>query len=359
MDFEFEDLDIEIAVGGEGGEDVSEAAGDADTASTELENVICTFEKGIKRLDNLSAAADHFTKFGVTKQALHLYNKGNKLGKAIGVALPTYESDEEVAAGDADVEIEITVEAIGEVYDKTKQWIIDFFKRIYQAIKDFFGRYFGLAARLEKRLNKIKSELIGKNVDRDKFSKIKMNTYSFGDFNKIANACSTVIDEVAKSLGSFSDISSSMVTALKAIGWEVEVEKDGSSSTSKIESITWTAAEEYQKETEELGKLDWTWATVEKSFSDTKQAVKALKEQSRIEKKIKDAEKKLIADRNSTVKNASYQNKDNAQKLADVALTNAAKYVSCYIRACKEAVSTVGRLIVIYCSIAEKATIKK
>lgn len=357
MDFEFEDLDIEIAVGGEGGEDVSEAAGDADTASTELENVICTFEKGIKRLDNLSAAADHFTKFGVTKQALHLYNKGNKLGKAIGVALPTYESDEEVAAGDADVEIEITVEAIGEVYDKTKQWIIDFFKRIYQAIKDFFSKYFGLATRLEKRLNKIKSDLINKNIDRDKFAKIKMSVYSFKDYGKLFAAMEKAGETIGKSIDGLTssgviDINPDLKKAMAELGFEIDVEMEDK----RVESIKFDKNDTYTKEDDELGKLDWSWAAVEKLHSNMKIGIKVLRELPKIERNFQKVEKEFLA-KMKTHNKPGDTDKDLQRR--DRYIANVSKYISCYMRCMKEITGVTGRLITMYCSIAEKATIKK
>lgn len=351
--FSLEDIDITVTDNTDDtGADDTVAVQEVEEASEEVENVLARLDRALGIIDNLSMMRDHVKKFGITRPMLHLMNKNNKLGAAIGMTLPSYESDDEPEDVDpADVEVEIVVESIGEKLKSAKNWVVEFFKKIYAAIKEFFTKYFGMVVRLEKRLKKIKSEIIGKNVDREAFGKIKMSVYSATDFGSMSDAVAAI---VAKPNGAID--ASTLDTNLGKLGYKVEKSEDDDDK-SKISSINIVkdTTNVPELENEELEKLGWGFGSASGKFGNVETLVKALKSVDKVEKAIKDAEKKAKSAETTPLKNTD---NDEAHKLVDKELNNIAKNTRAYLQAVKLAYKTGGRLVAMYCSIMEKAKIK-
>lgn len=381
FDFEMEDLDISIVDntedGGDGGAADAAAVQDANDAGDTVEEVAAKFAHIGTIIGNHMDAASHLNKFGFSKEFAHIHNKNNKFGRAIGLTLPSFESDDEPGDVDtSDVEIEIVVEAIGEKLKTAKQWIIDFFKKIYLAIKDFFTKYLGLAARLEKRLKKIKSEIVGKNADRGKYGDLKADLYKWEEFKKMVGAVESLL-----STGGSSNMPSAMngfkvngegdvkgllpaESNLSILGYEynIDVEKvDTPAGTTpaseRINSITVvTGGDAPSKESDTLDKLGWGFGTVSGYYDTMLKLTKALRDVVKLEKAVNKAE--TAFNKNSKTNYAAGNNGVDEMNM-NIYYANLTKIVRGTISAQKTAARVAGTLIIMYCSTIEKAKIKK
>jgi hypothetical protein len=321
MDFDlrvFAESDTDITINVDDDIDGVEESTEIEEATNRLNTLLDMGAKTDMAVERLLHVRAHILKFGLNKPMLHLVNGGNKLGAAIGMSLPYFESD-----GDADsvtdsdleaVDTEVVVESIGERLTAAKDAIVEFFKRLWERVKDFFTKYFGAANRLSKKLEKVNNDII-KNIHKasDAWNDLKVNAYKQADFDKLVKlfeAAVSTVKGVVPDLPSFNGTVpfvannqyknletftvretgyKEVVAALKPLGYEIETDTDKvGADGDEYDKITYKVTKstgDISKETDKLSSLGWSTTDLKRHYPKIKALVDACKKQDTILRK--------------------------------------------------------------------------
>jgi hypothetical protein len=351
------------------------------------DQVEALLRKGVEistAVDSFTMALNHFKKFKVTREGLHLLNADGKLGAAIGMSLPRYESDgidEDISDSEIEsVDVTVVVENISERLKSAKDAVVEFFKRLYERIKDFFIKYFGVANRLSKKLEKINSEVI-KNIHKasESWNDLKISAYKESDFAKLLKDFGVVVKNVKDSGPDASKLNQHIIkhgvsndelvggiglwtagTAdlLKQIGYEIEVDADKVGPdddqyikrTYKINRVT----PDVEKTSDKLSSLGWSTTDLRKHFEAVKTLVNDCKKQDAVVRKFE----KFSRDIGRYVEKQAKDRPDDSKKLyrgLGAYKTATTHHVSVMIIVFREAL----KLATFYVGLCNRATIKE
>lgn len=132
-----EEAEIEHAV--EETEAVDEATEGAEVGA-EIEQTAEAAEMISRQFDELLAMRDHVAKFGVDRSFLSLCNRGDILGRALGVALPACESFDAVGSPTSAVSV-ACMEAFSDKVRGIWERVKEFVKNLCKKVRDLFARF--------------------------------------------------------------------------------------------------------------------------------------------------------------------------------------------------------------------------
>lgn len=149
----------------------AEEGGDIEVKDTE---VLAESQILSAQFDELLAMQRHVAKFGVDRTFLSLFNKGGRLGRALGVNIPACESIDAVGYPTSPLSL-ACLEAFGNKEKGVVAKIVDFIVALLQKIKNLAARFWtwlvGLldnqATKWQKLQNISKNRIIAKNVDKE------------------------------------------------------------------------------------------------------------------------------------------------------------------------------------------------
>lgn len=158
-----EDAKVEVAEAEEGG--------DIEVKDTE---VLAESQILSAQFDELLAMQRHVAKFGVDRTFLSLFNKGGRLGRALGVDIPACESIDAVGYPTSALSM-ACLEAFGHKEKGVVAKIVDFIVALIQKIKNLAARFWtwlkGLmdnqATKWQKLQNISKNRVITKDADKN------------------------------------------------------------------------------------------------------------------------------------------------------------------------------------------------
>lgn len=373
--FSLEDLDVDITNNDEDS-DMDIAIGQGE-ATVEITNMINLGNRIVEIVANLGVMADHFTKFGITKESLHLMNGKNKLGRAIGMSLPSFENDEQFNDVDVtDYDAEVVVEGIGESLKNAKTKIVEWFKKMIETIKNFFKSRWGAAARLQKRLDALKEKLKG-SIDFTKAGDVELETYKFDDMmaalKLITNALTKLKNIKTEDPSSKFEQIDDINAGLLKVGIKISPEKeDGDTYTYKIET---DADSKLEKTKDKLSALKWSVSGISSGLQTIKDAVKLAAEGDKItnalvkaqnaavkaaETKANEAHDKAESVGADDTKPSLIKEKAVEEKTATAtAATNLVNRAGVVIKSVTKLTDAVFNLAGVFCSIGEKLPKKK
>lgn len=327
MDFEFEDLDVEVTKNDEDTEmDVAVADGEATIA---IENSLVLGNRIIGIIDNINMAIENVDKFGLTKANLHLLNKNNKLGRAAGLTLPTFESDGEDQFTDVDIDESdavIAVEGLGNSLSNAKKAVVEWFKKMIDAITNFFKARWGKAVRLEKRLNALKAKF-KKTVNFDKIGGMEIETFKYKDAMEGLMHLSIALKElkgitVENAADKFKgDTVSKINGGLAYVGLQLKSDDKDEDTGAEIDYKIEAADDDKLKLEKEKGKLTelgWSYGAMDKAISGLITTVKEAAKGDAIITTLKKAQAKATKAADSTA-DAAAKKADDYKTKADAA----------------------------------------
>lgn len=158
-----EDAKVEVAEAEEGG--------DIEVKDTE---VLAESQVLSAQFDELLAMQNHVAKFGVDRTFLSLFNKGGRLGRALGVNIPACESVDAVGYPTSALSM-ACLEAFNNKEKGVVAKIVDFIVALLQKIKNLAARFWtwlsGLLDNQASKWNKLqaisKNRVIAKNADKE------------------------------------------------------------------------------------------------------------------------------------------------------------------------------------------------
>ena len=131
--------DAEIEHVAEQAEEVEEVAEGAE-AGAEIEQTAEAAEMISRQFDELVAMRDHVAKFGVDRSFLSLCNRGDILGRALGVTLPACESFDAVGSPTSAVSV-ACMEAFSDKVRGIWERVKEFVKNLCKKVRDLFARF--------------------------------------------------------------------------------------------------------------------------------------------------------------------------------------------------------------------------
>lgn len=149
----------------------AEEGGDIEVKDTE---VLAESQILSAQFDELLAMQNHITKYGVDRTFLALFNRGNKLSRALGVDIPACESVDAVGYPTSALSV-ACLEAFGHKEKGVVAKIVDFIVALMHKIKNLAARFWtwltGLldnqATKWLKLRNITKNRIVAKNVGSD------------------------------------------------------------------------------------------------------------------------------------------------------------------------------------------------
>lgn len=149
----------------------AEEGGDIEVKDTE---VLAESQILSAQFDKLLAMQNHITKYGVDRTFLALFNRGNKLSRALGVDIPACESVDAVGYPTSALSV-ACLEAFGHKEKGVVAKIVDFIVALMHKIKNLAARFWtwltGLldnqATKWLKLKNITKNRIVAKNVGSD------------------------------------------------------------------------------------------------------------------------------------------------------------------------------------------------
>ena len=168
---------------------IEEIVTDAAEAMRNIDQMLHAANVTIQACASLSRLTQHVKKFnGVTREMINLTNENNQLGAALGVRIPSYESDmipEDL--NPEDVDGEVVLESISSKMKSLKDGVVAFFKRLWKYVTDFYEKHLAWVGRLTKRLETLKDRF-KKTADFESFQKLKMPVYKAEDLKSAITA---------------------------------------------------------------------------------------------------------------------------------------------------------------------------